>query len=1307
MIFTFYSYKGGVGRSMALANVAACYQAAGLRVALIDWDLEAPGIESYFVQDANALTEIRSSVGLIDVLSSYRRKFPHLEFPSPEGSAAGSASQRLELDIQALDEQLPPLTHALYPLRTTDNSALWLLHAGWRTGARFKSYAETVQGFDWADFYTTYRGEVYFEWMRRQLLREGVADVVLIDSRTGVTEMGGVCTRQLADVVVCFSVMNHQNLQGSTQMAASFSRTDLMQRRGRPLQSVFVPARVDSFNTTLKNELQKEFNQRFSPYTPGVFRALGAQFWDLRVPYISDYAYRERLAVGDPQADKDLEESYRKLAAHLVMLTPRASRARARYAPEIKRIFGNQLPDILVVYQDDSLREDALEIVQRLQADALSVWNEPANVPAGATPELHSAVSQARLVLALASEGSGRAWLRSVWWAAREQGVTLLPLRREGQSAVDEAGLPNWMRRVPALTLPGQWPELLEQLRKPHIPPRLLAMAPPSATNVVRRHEADLLVEELLRAAKAPQPETIVLWGLTGSGKTTMVASVCSDERVQDAYPDGVMWITLGPEPNIEAELSRCLLACGRTPNPRAGLAELRREVELQLKGRQCLLVIDEACDVEHLQGLLLASAGSVHVVTTRFRNLAYAVDTSPFVVGDLSSDDARSVLTHRVQSVPPSGGTAELLRSLIEKVGGSPLAVNSLNRELQRRTDQGQPLKSALSEIAAKLEEVGLRAIDPVGSPGGPSIEARIASTLERLSEQDRALMLYLADGDPSERPRRTLDDLATRLGRTAADLRPWIEGLADAALIEFDRALGTVALHPLISLFVTKLSPSNRDAPMSERPSGAVWTGATSLPPAPAPAAASPATAPPPAPSGAPSASPGERRTAAGAPGAELFAAVSELPGAPDVSAAQAKPRRRWLAPTMGAAALVLTVVLTWLATMTMGALEPPVGAPSPATPATEAPTTRSARVTSGAQNVDARLAEQHVRFAEQALASGEQQTAFEQYQRAVALDPSQPSAWFGLGQTQLALGRLEDAARSFGEVLAAASTDARGGRPSSSTPPDLQLIVMSHLGRATVYSERYQSGSGPLDLQQGDGKLALAELDAALELDSHNALVHLGRGLLFERAKRTTDALNAYSRAIELDGELAEAHFRRGCVAQELMLQADPKRSAEARRAAIADFRKVVSMSSAEPRRAMAARARLEQLGARGAQRQSRGAVYIQYASSADQRVINQLRKELEARGFDVPPPELLEERVSSAILRYFFPDDSDEAQLIRASVESSLASEGFDLPVPVQYRSIAQYPSATPQRLELWLPALGEPRGHLINMRWRPM
>ena len=42
-MITFYSYKGGTGRSMALANVA-CYLARKYRVLAIDWDLDAPGL---------------------------------------------------------------------------------------------------------------------------------------------------------------------------------------------------------------------------------------------------------------------------------------------------------------------------------------------------------------------------------------------------------------------------------------------------------------------------------------------------------------------------------------------------------------------------------------------------------------------------------------------------------------------------------------------------------------------------------------------------------------------------------------------------------------------------------------------------------------------------------------------------------------------------------------------------------------------------------------------------------------------------------------------------------------------------------------------------------------------------------------------------------------------------------------------------------------------------------------------------------------------------------------------------------------
>src|SRR5262249_5955812 len=64
-IITFYSYKGGTGRSLAVSNVAWILASNGYDVLLIDWDLEAPGLYRYlrpFLVDP----ELTSSPGVID-----------------------------------------------------------------------------------------------------------------------------------------------------------------------------------------------------------------------------------------------------------------------------------------------------------------------------------------------------------------------------------------------------------------------------------------------------------------------------------------------------------------------------------------------------------------------------------------------------------------------------------------------------------------------------------------------------------------------------------------------------------------------------------------------------------------------------------------------------------------------------------------------------------------------------------------------------------------------------------------------------------------------------------------------------------------------------------------------------------------------------------------------------------------------------------------------------------------------------------------------------------------------------------------
>src|SRR5215218_6059418 len=69
-IITFYSYKGGTGRSMTIANVAWNLAYAGNKVLCIDWDLEAPGLHRYFYPFFID-KELTESDGIIDFVNNY------------------------------------------------------------------------------------------------------------------------------------------------------------------------------------------------------------------------------------------------------------------------------------------------------------------------------------------------------------------------------------------------------------------------------------------------------------------------------------------------------------------------------------------------------------------------------------------------------------------------------------------------------------------------------------------------------------------------------------------------------------------------------------------------------------------------------------------------------------------------------------------------------------------------------------------------------------------------------------------------------------------------------------------------------------------------------------------------------------------------------------------------------------------------------------------------------------------------------------------------------------------------------------
>lgn len=76
-VVTFYSYKGGVGRSFALANVGVLLSRWGFRVLCIDFDLEAPGLAHFFGSvDHDPATRdwLQKAPGLVELVARFKKE---------------------------------------------------------------------------------------------------------------------------------------------------------------------------------------------------------------------------------------------------------------------------------------------------------------------------------------------------------------------------------------------------------------------------------------------------------------------------------------------------------------------------------------------------------------------------------------------------------------------------------------------------------------------------------------------------------------------------------------------------------------------------------------------------------------------------------------------------------------------------------------------------------------------------------------------------------------------------------------------------------------------------------------------------------------------------------------------------------------------------------------------------------------------------------------------------------------------------------------------------------------------------------
>lgn len=301
MIVTFYSFKGGVGRSMGLVNVAEMLADAGYKVIVCDWDLEAPGLERYFFDEPEQAVAHRKHPGVIDLLLEYKETLAQ-----PKAAASATKDGNFVEVVAGGPRLRSPASYAQIMSRTQRQSGGWikLLTAGRRDREWNVHYTDAVRDFDWSEFYTTWAGGAYFDFFRKDL--ESAAQIILIDSRTGVTEAGGVCTHQLPDLVLLFSAANDQNIEGTRWMADILRKSTLKSHRaGRELGIFPIASRIErNADVDFLTPFRKRFVSEFSHYLPEELDNLGTFIEQAEIPYIAKYSFKESIVARQPREDR-------------------------------------------------------------------------------------------------------------------------------------------------------------------------------------------------------------------------------------------------------------------------------------------------------------------------------------------------------------------------------------------------------------------------------------------------------------------------------------------------------------------------------------------------------------------------------------------------------------------------------------------------------------------------------------------------------------------------------------------------------------------------------------------------------------------------------------------------------------------------------------------------------------------------------------------------------------------------------------------------------------------------------------------
>ncbi|MFC9946864.1 FxSxx-COOH system tetratricopeptide repeat protein [Streptomyces pratensis] len=734
-IVTFYSYKGGTGRTMALANTAWILAANGKRVLAVDWDLEAPGLHRFFHPFLDPST-LGATTGVIDLITEF-------------AWAATNPAQRAD-DWHRDYARIQPHAVSLTP-----ESLGWEFPRGGTldfvsAGRQNREYSATVSTFDWDNFYDRLGGGHFFDALRDDM--KANYDYILIDSRTGLSDIADICTVHLPDVLVDCFTLSDQSIDG----AASVARQIAERYTGRPISIFPVPMRIDEGEKEKADAGRALARLKFDRLPRDLSGDELTAYWGaVEIPYRPYYAYEETLATFGDEAglSNSLLSAFERLTA---VVTQQEITSMPQVGEEIRlRIrdaFTRRRPalpaDLFLSYvAENRMWADWIESV--LTRAGFRVVPRDVSADAGPVDAGQMAETATRTVVLLSSAylKSQRAvnlWERAVSEDPGGGRRQLLPLRvsdvRLSAPYIDRNPVDLFrLDEVHATTALMRALDRPVQLgdgtspgpRFPGTVPRIWN-APPRNPGFTGRS----LVLERMRdqlgggmAVVLPQPQT--LYGLGGVGKTQVALEYV--HRFMADY-DLVWWISSEQIDDVVASLAELAVRLGAQGGDDMAAAS-QEAVDLLRRGvpsERWLLVFDNADDPERLSRYF-PQGGSGHILVTS-RNQTWSQHGDALPVDVFLREESIEHLQRRAPGLSDDDAAQVAIA-----VGDLPLAVEQAAAWI---AETATPIDTYLEQLARQAPQV-LALNQPAGYP--EPVAATWNISIERLKERSPAAVRLL----------------------------------------------------------------------------------------------------------------------------------------------------------------------------------------------------------------------------------------------------------------------------------------------------------------------------------------------------------------------------------------------------------------------------------------------------------------------------------------------------------------------------------------------------------------------------------